>query len=161
MQAVSIEDGWQIGYLLEQLENDWVAVFLPQAPTPMSVDREGHWRGIRRGSSWRQSHATEPGSSNNELSVMAARHSQSTPSSPQRVCADGVGSLRLTASHTGMAGFTGNPAVTASCVPKCDVIVVRIDPVHRDAVRASPQRFADRGEHRQAAGAAETVDQNI
>ena len=33
---VSIEDGWQIGYLLEQLENDWVAVFLPQAPTPMS-----------------------------------------------------------------------------------------------------------------------------
>ena len=33
---VSIEDGWQIGYLLEQLENNWVAVFLPQAPTPMS-----------------------------------------------------------------------------------------------------------------------------
>ena len=33
---VSIEDGWQIGYLLEKLENDWVAVFLPQAPTPMS-----------------------------------------------------------------------------------------------------------------------------
>ena len=33
---VSIEDGWQIGYLLEQLENGWVAVFLPQAPTPMS-----------------------------------------------------------------------------------------------------------------------------
>ena len=32
----SIEDGWQIGYLLEKLENDWVAVFLPQAPTPMS-----------------------------------------------------------------------------------------------------------------------------
>jgi uncharacterized membrane protein len=26
----------QIGYLLEKLENDWVAVFLPQAPTPMS-----------------------------------------------------------------------------------------------------------------------------
>jgi len=25
-----------MGYLLEQLENDWVAVFLPQAPTPMS-----------------------------------------------------------------------------------------------------------------------------
>jgi hypothetical protein len=24
---VSIEDGWQIGYLLEKLENDWVAVF--------------------------------------------------------------------------------------------------------------------------------------
>ena len=33
---VSIEDGWQIGYVLEQLENGWVAVFLPQAPTPMS-----------------------------------------------------------------------------------------------------------------------------
>src|ERR1700733_13619495 len=33
---VCIEDGWQIGYLLEQLENDWVAVFLPQDPTPMS-----------------------------------------------------------------------------------------------------------------------------
>lgn len=33
---VNIEDGWQIGYLLEQLENDWAAVFLPQAPTPMS-----------------------------------------------------------------------------------------------------------------------------
>jgi uncharacterized membrane protein len=33
---VSIEDGWQIGYLLEQLENDWFAVFLPQAPTPVS-----------------------------------------------------------------------------------------------------------------------------
>jgi uncharacterized membrane protein len=24
---VSIEDGWQMGYLLERLENDWVAVF--------------------------------------------------------------------------------------------------------------------------------------
>jgi uncharacterized membrane protein len=33
---VSIEEGWQIGYLLEPLENGWVAVFLPQAPTPMS-----------------------------------------------------------------------------------------------------------------------------
>ncbi len=33
---VSIGGGWQIGYLLEQLENDWVAVFLPQAPTPRS-----------------------------------------------------------------------------------------------------------------------------
>jgi uncharacterized membrane protein len=33
---VSIEDGWQLGYLLETLENGWVAVFLPQAPTPMS-----------------------------------------------------------------------------------------------------------------------------
>ena len=33
---ISIEDGWQIGYLLEKLEDDWVAVFLPQAPTPMS-----------------------------------------------------------------------------------------------------------------------------
>ncbi len=33
---VNIEDAWQIGYLLEQLENDWVAVFLPQAPSPLS-----------------------------------------------------------------------------------------------------------------------------
>jgi uncharacterized membrane protein len=33
---VNIEDPWQIGYLLEQLENDWVVVFLPQAPSPMS-----------------------------------------------------------------------------------------------------------------------------
>lgn len=27
--------GWQIGYLLEALEDDWVAVFVPQAPTPL------------------------------------------------------------------------------------------------------------------------------
>lgn len=33
---VSIEGGWQIGYLLESLPKGWVAVFLPQAPTPMS-----------------------------------------------------------------------------------------------------------------------------
>ena len=33
---ISIEGGWQIGYLLESLENGFVAVFLPQAPTPMS-----------------------------------------------------------------------------------------------------------------------------
>jgi uncharacterized membrane protein len=33
---VSIEDGWQIAYQIEQLENNWVVVFLPQAPTPMS-----------------------------------------------------------------------------------------------------------------------------
>jgi len=33
---INIEDGWQIGYLLEPLEKDWVVVFLPQAPTPMS-----------------------------------------------------------------------------------------------------------------------------
>ena len=33
---VSIEEGWQIGYELERLDNGWVAVFLPQAPTPMS-----------------------------------------------------------------------------------------------------------------------------
>jgi uncharacterized membrane protein len=33
---VSIEGGWQLGYMLEPLENGWVAVFLPQAPTPMS-----------------------------------------------------------------------------------------------------------------------------
>lgn len=33
---ISIEDGWQVGYLLEPLHDGWVAVFLPQAPTPMS-----------------------------------------------------------------------------------------------------------------------------
>jgi uncharacterized membrane protein len=33
---VSIEGGWQIGYLLEPLEKGWIAVFLPQAPTPMA-----------------------------------------------------------------------------------------------------------------------------
>lgn len=33
---ISIEEGWQIGYLLEPLENGWVTVFLPQAPTTMS-----------------------------------------------------------------------------------------------------------------------------
>lgn len=33
---VSVEGGWQIGYHLETLENGWQAVFLPQAPTPMS-----------------------------------------------------------------------------------------------------------------------------
>jgi hypothetical protein len=33
---VNIEDGWQIGYLLETLQKGWVTVFLPQAPTPMS-----------------------------------------------------------------------------------------------------------------------------
>jgi uncharacterized membrane protein len=33
---VSIEDGWQVGYLLEPLHDGWVTVFLPQAPTPMS-----------------------------------------------------------------------------------------------------------------------------
>jgi uncharacterized membrane protein len=33
---VSAEGGWQIGYLLETLENDWEAVFVPQAPTPLA-----------------------------------------------------------------------------------------------------------------------------
>ena len=33
---VSIEGGWQLGYLLEEVRAGWVAVFLPQAPTPMS-----------------------------------------------------------------------------------------------------------------------------
>ena len=31
---IGVDAGWQIGYLLEILENDWVAVFVPQAPTP-------------------------------------------------------------------------------------------------------------------------------
>ena len=33
---VSIEDGWQIGYLIEEMDSGWVAVFLPQAPAPLS-----------------------------------------------------------------------------------------------------------------------------
>jgi uncharacterized membrane protein len=33
---VSSEGGWQIGYILEPLRDNWVAVFLPQAPTPMT-----------------------------------------------------------------------------------------------------------------------------
>jgi len=33
---INVEDGWQIGYELEPLQNGWIAVFLPQAPTPMS-----------------------------------------------------------------------------------------------------------------------------
>jgi uncharacterized membrane protein len=33
---VNVEDGWQLGYRLEQLPNGWVAVFIPQSPTPMS-----------------------------------------------------------------------------------------------------------------------------
>ncbi|BCP55463.1 hypothetical protein K32_40800 [Kaistia sp. 32K] len=33
---VKVEEGWQIGYRLEPLEGGWLAVFLPQAPTPMS-----------------------------------------------------------------------------------------------------------------------------
>ena len=33
---INIEDGWQLGYSLEQLQNGWVAVFVPQSPTPMS-----------------------------------------------------------------------------------------------------------------------------
>jgi uncharacterized membrane protein len=33
---VAMEGGWQLGYLLEQLENGWVAVFLPQAPSAVS-----------------------------------------------------------------------------------------------------------------------------
>jgi len=30
---ISIDGGWQMGYLLGPLENDWLAVFVPQAPT--------------------------------------------------------------------------------------------------------------------------------
>jgi uncharacterized membrane protein len=33
---ISIEGGWQIGYVLDELHDGWLAVFLPQAPTPMS-----------------------------------------------------------------------------------------------------------------------------
>jgi uncharacterized membrane protein len=33
---VGIEGGWQLGYLLEELEHGWVAVFVPQAPSAIS-----------------------------------------------------------------------------------------------------------------------------
>lgn len=33
---INIEEAWQLGYMLEPLGNGWVAVFLPQAPTPLS-----------------------------------------------------------------------------------------------------------------------------
>jgi uncharacterized membrane protein len=33
---VNVGDGWQLGYLIESLGNQWVAVFLPQSPTPLS-----------------------------------------------------------------------------------------------------------------------------
>jgi len=33
---VSGDDGWQIAYQIEELPDGWIAVFLPQAPTPMS-----------------------------------------------------------------------------------------------------------------------------
>ena len=33
---VFMEDGWQIGYALEEVGEKWMAVFLPSAPTPMS-----------------------------------------------------------------------------------------------------------------------------
>src|SRR5262245_43448202 len=33
---INIEEAWQLGYILEPLGNGWVAVFLPQAPTPLS-----------------------------------------------------------------------------------------------------------------------------
>ncbi len=33
---VSVNDGWQLGYVLERVRAGWVAVFLPQAPMPMS-----------------------------------------------------------------------------------------------------------------------------
>jgi uncharacterized membrane protein len=33
---LNVEDGWQIGYLLEELDNGWSCVFVPDSPTPMS-----------------------------------------------------------------------------------------------------------------------------
>jgi predicted acylesterase/phospholipase RssA len=43
-------------------------------------------------------------------------------------------------------GFTGNPATTNLLrrLPKCDLIVVRIDPVHRDAVPRKPVEIVER-----------------
>lgn len=33
---LNVEEAWQIGYLLEELEDGWACVFLPDSPTPMS-----------------------------------------------------------------------------------------------------------------------------
>jgi uncharacterized membrane protein len=33
---VAADEGWQLGYLVEELADGWVTVFVPQAPTPMS-----------------------------------------------------------------------------------------------------------------------------
>lgn len=33
---VSIDGGWQVGYLVEELKGGWLAIFLPQAPSPLS-----------------------------------------------------------------------------------------------------------------------------
>jgi uncharacterized membrane protein len=33
---VNVDCGWQLGYVLETLHDGWMAVFLPQVPTPMS-----------------------------------------------------------------------------------------------------------------------------
>jgi uncharacterized membrane protein len=33
---VLIDEGWQVAYLLEELRDGWVAVFVPQSPSPMS-----------------------------------------------------------------------------------------------------------------------------
>jgi uncharacterized membrane protein len=33
---INVDCGWQLGYVLETLDNGWMAVFLPQVPTPMS-----------------------------------------------------------------------------------------------------------------------------
>jgi NTE family protein len=43
-------------------------------------------------------------------------------------------------------GFSGNPAITGLLrrLPNCDVIVVRIDPVHREAVPRKPVDIAER-----------------
>ena len=35
---VNVGDGWQLGYLLDRLDNGWLAVFLPQAPTSTSCN---------------------------------------------------------------------------------------------------------------------------
>jgi uncharacterized membrane protein len=40
------DGAWQIGYLIETLENDWATVFVPQAPTPL-VGSVRYYRGDR------------------------------------------------------------------------------------------------------------------
>jgi NTE family protein len=43
-------------------------------------------------------------------------------------------------------GFTGNPALTSLLrrLPMCDVIVIRIDPVHRQEIPRKPSEIIDR-----------------
>lgn len=45
---VNVEEAWQIAYLIEPLENGWLAVFLPPAPTSRCRARPGDESTITR-----------------------------------------------------------------------------------------------------------------